>query len=145
MTSSCVPVKAARLDVGGALATDHHMQCLGQASVTCNGSRGNADLEIILSSDQLDLPSSLTFALCLSFAGPLTHIDDEYSNAGIEDPRVLITTSRDPSSKLAQFAKVRQSLSLPLFATANSTLLDLLRKCDSVSPTRPESTEETTS
>ncbi|ORY42451.1 hypothetical protein BCR35DRAFT_273110, partial [Leucosporidium creatinivorum] len=37
---------------------------------------------------------------------PLTHIDDEYSNAGIEDPRVLITTSRDPSSKLAQFAKV---------------------------------------
>ncbi|GAA5863204.1 hypothetical protein JCM5296_005332 [Sporobolomyces johnsonii] len=36
---------------------------------------------------------------------PMTHIDDEYSQAGIEDPRVLITTSRDPSSKLAQFAK----------------------------------------
>ncbi|KAL8278169.1 hypothetical protein RQP46_009342 [Phenoliferia psychrophenolica] len=38
-------------------------------------------------------------------AAPLTHIDDEYSQAGIEDPRVLITTSRDPSSKLAQFSK----------------------------------------
>ncbi|KAM0753318.1 Brix-domain-containing protein [Meredithblackwellia eburnea MCA 4105] len=38
-------------------------------------------------------------------AAPMTHIDDEYSQAGIEDPRVLITTSRDPSSKLAQFAK----------------------------------------
>ncbi|KAK4052522.1 snoRNA-binding rRNA-processing protein imp4 [Microbotryomycetes sp. JL221] len=36
---------------------------------------------------------------------PQTHIDDEYSQAGIEDPRVLITTSRDPSSKLSQFAK----------------------------------------
>lgn len=37
----------------------------------------------------------------------MTHIDDEYAQAGIEDPRVLITTSRDPSSKLQQFAKVR--------------------------------------
>ncbi|GAA5850404.1 hypothetical protein JCM3766R1_007183 [Sporobolomyces carnicolor] len=36
---------------------------------------------------------------------PMTHIDDEYSQAGLEDPRVLITTSRDPSTKLAQFAK----------------------------------------
>lgn len=36
---------------------------------------------------------------------PLTHIDDEYAQAGLEDPRILITTSRDPSSKLAQFAK----------------------------------------
>ncbi|KAI5477254.1 hypothetical protein MNV49_006550 [Pseudohyphozyma bogoriensis] len=38
-------------------------------------------------------------------SAPLTHVDDEYAQAGIEDPRVLITTSRDPSSKLAQFAK----------------------------------------
>jgi hypothetical protein len=34
-------------------------------------------------------------------------VDDEYSKAGVEDPRILITTSRDPSSKLLQFAKVR--------------------------------------
>ncbi|CAG8705969.1 5326_t:CDS:2, partial [Acaulospora morrowiae] len=36
---------------------------------------------------------------------PTTHIDDEYARAGIYDPKVLITTSRSPSSRLAQFAK----------------------------------------
>lgn len=34
-----------------------------------------------------------------------THVDDEYGNAGIKDPKVLITTSRDPSSRLTQFTK----------------------------------------
>jgi len=34
-----------------------------------------------------------------------THIDDEYARAGIEDPRVLVTTSRSPSGRLMQFAK----------------------------------------
>ncbi|ORX48906.1 Brix-domain-containing protein [Piromyces finnis] len=34
-----------------------------------------------------------------------THIDDEYAQAGVHDPKVLITTSRDPSSRLQQFAK----------------------------------------
>jgi U3 small nucleolar ribonucleoprotein protein IMP4 len=33
-------------------------------------------------------------------------IDDEYYNIGMRDPRALITTSRDPSSRLQQFAKV---------------------------------------
>ena len=37
---------------------------------------------------------------------PSTHIDNEYSRAGIQDPKILITTSRDPSSRLLQFAKV---------------------------------------
>jgi len=32
-------------------------------------------------------------------------VDDEYANCGIEDPTVFITTSRDPSSRLTQFAK----------------------------------------
>mgnify|MGYP001995519989 CR=1 FL=1 len=32
-------------------------------------------------------------------------IDSEYANAGVADPRVLITTSHDPSSKLTQFLK----------------------------------------
>lgn len=32
--------------------------------------------------------------------------DDEYGQAGIQEPRILITTSRDPSSRLQQFAKV---------------------------------------
>eukprot|EP01059_Diplonema_ambulator_P011099 TRINITY_DN21069_c0_g1_i1.p1 TRINITY_DN21069_c0_g1~~TRINITY_DN21069_c0_g1_i1.p1 ORF type:complete len:300 (+),score=92.32 TRINITY_DN21069_c0_g1_i1:42-902(+) len=34
-----------------------------------------------------------------------THIDDEYATAGIEDPKVLITTSHAPSQKLTTFAK----------------------------------------
>jgi U3 small nucleolar ribonucleoprotein protein IMP4 len=40
-----------------------------------------------------------------SRSAPRTHIDDEYSRAGVSDPKIVITTSRDPSSKLLQFAK----------------------------------------
>ncbi|KAI8809747.1 anticodon-binding protein [Cladochytrium replicatum] len=36
---------------------------------------------------------------------PETHIDDEYARAGITDPKIIITTSRDPSTTLQQFAK----------------------------------------
>ncbi|KAG0169137.1 snoRNA-binding rRNA-processing protein imp4 [Apophysomyces sp. BC1034] len=36
---------------------------------------------------------------------PTTHEDDEYARAGVFDPKVLITTSRDPSSRLQQFSK----------------------------------------
>lgn len=32
-------------------------------------------------------------------------MDSEYAKAGIHDPKILITTSRNPSSKLTQFAK----------------------------------------
>ena len=39
-------------------------------------------------------------------AVPRSHIDDEYAHAGETDPKVLVTTSRDPSSRLIQFAKV---------------------------------------
>lgn len=38
--------------------------------------------------------------------GVSSHIDDEYRWAGVEDPKVLVTTSRDPSSRLKMFAKV---------------------------------------
>ena len=34
-----------------------------------------------------------------------SHVDDEYGDAGIDDPRVCVTTSRDPSSRLKQFVK----------------------------------------
>lgn len=34
-----------------------------------------------------------------------SHEDDEYRWAGVEDPKVVITTSRDPSSRLKMFAK----------------------------------------
>lgn len=35
-------------------------------------------------------------------------IDDEYAKAGMYDPKVCVTTSHDPSSRLKQFAKVRE-------------------------------------
>lgn len=38
-------------------------------------------------------------------AVPRGHADDEYARAGERDPKVLLTTSRDPSSRLTQFAK----------------------------------------
>ncbi|KAM6495977.1 Anticodon-binding protein [Amanita muscaria] len=38
-------------------------------------------------------------------AEPTSHVDNEYSRAGIQDPKIVITTSRDPSSKLLQFTK----------------------------------------
>mmetsp|Transcript_46990 Transcript_46990/g.56539 ORF Transcript_46990/g.56539 Transcript_46990/m.56539 type:complete len:384 (-) Transcript_46990:170-1321(-) len=37
--------------------------------------------------------------------GVRSHVDDEYGDAGLVDPRVYVTTSRDPSSRLKQFAK----------------------------------------
>ena len=40
--------------------------------------------------------------------GP-TNNDDEYRWAGVEDPKIVITTSHDPSAKLKQFAKVMLS------------------------------------
>lgn len=43
---------------------------------------------------------------CTSNSVPRTHIDDEYANASQIDPKILITTSRDPSAPLTQFAKV---------------------------------------
>lgn len=33
------------------------------------------------------------------------NVDDEYSQLGIREPKVCVTTSRDPSSRLKQFAK----------------------------------------
>ena len=47
------------------------------------------------------------FIVCLIYiVGISSHIDDEYKWAGVEDPKIMVTTSRDPSSKLKQFAKV---------------------------------------
>ncbi|XP_065023465.1 uncharacterized protein LOC135649209 [Musa acuminata AAA Group] len=38
-------------------------------------------------------------------AVPRTHIDDEYATASEKDPRILLTTSRNPSQPLTQFVK----------------------------------------
>ena len=32
-------------------------------------------------------------------------MDDEYATAGIKDPKVCVTTSREPSARLKQFVK----------------------------------------
>lgn len=42
----------------------------------------------------------------IGLAGVTSHVDDEYRWAGVEDPRIMVTTSRDPSSRLKMFAKV---------------------------------------
>ncbi len=36
---------------------------------------------------------------------PRSHVDDEYAHAEERDPKILVTTSRDPSTRLVQFAK----------------------------------------
>jgi U3 small nucleolar ribonucleoprotein protein IMP4 len=42
---------------------------------------------------ELDLPEAIQI------------VDDEYANAGQREPKVCVSTSRDPSSRLKQFAK----------------------------------------
>uniref|UniRef100_A0A3B5MJY1 Brix domain-containing protein n=1 Tax=Xiphophorus couchianus TaxID=32473 RepID=A0A3B5MJY1_9TELE len=41
-----------------------------------------------------------------------SHMDDEYKWAGVEDPKLMVTTSRDPSSRLKMFAKCLQEVKL---------------------------------
>ena len=58
-----------------------------------------------LQKDALNLQDKLEFDDA-GAEGVKSHVDDEYKWVGVEDPKVMITTSRDPSSKLKQFAKV---------------------------------------
>ncbi|CDW57419.1 U3 small nucleolar ribonucleoprotein [Trichuris trichiura] len=37
--------------------------------------------------------------------GIVSHVDDEYRWAGVTDPKIVLTTSHNPSTKLKQFAK----------------------------------------
>ena len=60
-----------------------------------------------------------------------THVDDEYGDAGLIDPRVCITTSRDPSSRLKQFAK-EMKLIIPnaiRMNRGNSRIDELVASC----------------
>jgi len=57
-----------------------------------------------LQKDALDLQDKLEFDDA-GGEGVKSHVDDEYKWVGVEDPKIMITTSRDPSSKLKQFAK----------------------------------------
>ncbi|KAI6230096.1 Brix domain protein [Aphelenchoides fujianensis] len=46
------------------------------------------------------------------WGAPLDNIDDEYRFAGCQDPKVVVTTSRDPSASLKRFAK-EMKLTIP--------------------------------
>jgi hypothetical protein len=37
---------------------------------------------------------------------PRSLIDDEYANVSVSDPKIMLTTSRNPSAPLTQFVKV---------------------------------------
>jgi len=52
----------------------------------------------------LSLQKELDYEDDNTFKAP-NNIDDEYATAGIELPKIMITTSRDPSPKLTQFSK----------------------------------------
>lgn len=57
--------------------------------------------------------------------------DDEYQRAGEFDPKVVITTSRDPSSRLQQFAK-EMRLCIPnsqRINRGNYVMKDLVETC----------------
>jgi U3 small nucleolar ribonucleoprotein protein IMP4 len=68
-------------------------------------------------------------------SAPRSHIDDEYALAGIRDPKVCVTTSRDPSSRLRQFS-VEVRLVFPNSQRMNrgnttvKELVDIARKAD---------------
>jgi len=67
-----------------------------------------------LQKDALDLQQSLEFDDA-GGEGVKSNADDEYKWIGVDDPKIMITTSRDPSSKLKQFAKVILKLKCKAF------------------------------
>jgi len=60
-----------------------------------------------------------------------SHVDDEYGDAGLLEPRVCVTTSRDPSSRLKQFAKEVKLLIPNATRTnrGNSRVDELMESC----------------
>lgn len=64
----------------------------------------NRTLPTDLRKDAVDIEKSLAWE-DEGGDGLTTHMDDEYKWAGVEDPKIMITTSRDPSSRLKMFAK----------------------------------------
>lgn len=58
-------------------------------------------------------------------------LDSEYVNAGVEDPKILMTTSHDPSSKLTQFLK-EMKLMIPSCQRMNRgghTIKEIVETC----------------
>jgi len=62
---------------------------------------------------------------------PYSYIDDEYNNNSNNDPKILITTSRDPSQRLIQFQK-EMRLIIPnstRINRGNSVVKELVKTC----------------
>lgn len=64
---------------------------------------------------------------------PTTTVDDEYAQAGVEDPKVMVTTSRNASQKLLEFAKevrliVPNAVRLNRGSLSMQALMDAARK-----------------
>lgn len=72
-------------------------------------------------------------------AGVSSHVDDEYKWAGVEDPKVMVTTSRDPSSRLKMFAKV--STYLMACAVISTLVLDDFHRCFCILQMKNENTQ----
>lgn len=68
-----------------------------------NAVEGNKAIPTELRTEALKLQDSLEWDL----QQPLSHNaeDDEYRWAGVQDPKIVLTTAHDPSSSLKQFAK----------------------------------------
>jgi U3 small nucleolar ribonucleoprotein protein IMP4 len=81
---------------------------------------------------QEDAKTAMTHSITTTSSGISNVMDDEYaSTAGIYEPRVCVTTSRDPSSRLKQFAKELKLL-VPnsiRINRGNSRTEDLLQMC----------------
>eukprot|EP00475_Leptophrys_vorax_P001202 TRINITY_DN1064_c0_g1_i2.p1 TRINITY_DN1064_c0_g1~~TRINITY_DN1064_c0_g1_i2.p1 ORF type:complete len:160 (+),score=39.72 TRINITY_DN1064_c0_g1_i2:543-1022(+) len=65
--------------------------------------------------------------------GPAVSIDDEYAHAADSEPKVLITTARDPSSRLQQFSKELKLLipNSQRINRGNSVVKELVASCRS--------------
>lgn len=62
---------------------------------------------------------------------PHSHVDDEYAKVGTYDPKIVVTTSRDPSSRLLQFSK-EMRLVFPnaiRLNRGNTVMKDLVQTC----------------
>ena len=44
-----------------------------------------------------------------------SHVDDEYEEAKYKDPKIMITTSRNPSNRLMNFQKVSLNLRIEIY------------------------------
>ena len=69
--------------------------------------RRQIQLDDAVNDGAIDLATHTAFHLIIYVgSSAVMGIDDEYVRAGVQDPKIFLTTCRDPSQKLKQFAKV---------------------------------------